>query len=414
MSERVVIIGRGIIGLSCAHYLSEAGFEVEILEQSPEQKEGCSFGNAGMVVPSHFVPMAAPGMIQLGLRMMFNPKSPFWIRPQLNASLIKWIYWFMRSANAKHVAATESTLRDLSLMSRAGYLEWADRYQDAFHLKTEGLFMLCKKQSTLEEEKHLAHRANEIGLRAKVYDREGLHEVDPGISMDVAGGVHFEDDCHLDPNALMALLVKDLKVRYDCQVIGAVKADGKVREIETTQGTIRADHFVLAGGTETGALAELFELSMPLVGGKGYSFFVEHPPEQPKVCAILTEARVAMTPKGAGIRFSGTMEIGAKDESVNPLRVQGIVESIPEFYPKFSQADLEGKVIWSGLRPCSADGMPYIGPLRRFPNVWVASGHGMMGLSLGPATGLLLKKMMLKEQIDLRIQQFDPNRFDRR
>lgn len=419
MADRVTIVGRGIVGLSCAYFLNEAGFEVEVIDRAPEDKQNCSFGNAGMIVPSHFIPLAAPGMVGLGMRMMLNPRSPFWIRPRLNVDLMKWIYWFMRSANAKHVAATESTLRDFSLMSRSIYLDWADQFHDAFHLKQEGLLMLCKTQETLDEEKHIAQRAVEIGLKAKVYDLAGLSKVDPDITMEVAGGVHFEDDCHLDPNALMAqlqvtLLTKGVRFRWGCQVTGVDVADGKVRAIQTTAGLIESDQFVLAGGAETGNLAALFGLSMPLVGGKGYSFMVDSPPQLPRVCSILTEARVAVTPKGAGVRFSGTMEIGASDESVNPLRVEGIVRSIPSFFPAFKESDLSGKEIWAGLRPCSADGMPYIGPLRHHPNVWVASGHGMMGLSLGPATGMLLKQMMRKDPISLNLKQFDPNRFDGR
>ncbi len=419
MSERVVVVGRGIIGLSCAYFLSEAGFEVEVLDQASESKEGCSFGNAGMIVPSHFVPLAAPGVVRLGMRMMLNPRSPFWIRPRLNANMMKWIYWFMRSANSKHVAECESTLRDFSLMSRTIYLDWADQFQDAFHLKQEGLFMLCKQQATLDEEAHLAQRAREIGLHAKTYDQAGLAKVDPGITMDVAGGVHFEDDCHLDPNALMdrlhaTLVDRGVRFRWNTKVTNVLGGENKVKSIQTSTGEITADHFVLAGGAETGELAKMFGLSMPLVGGKGYSFMVEHPPQQPKVCSILTEARVAVTPKGQGIRFSGTMEIGADDETINPLRVQGIVQSIPQFFPAFNEQDLTGMPVWSGLRPCSADGMPYIGPLKHHENVWVAAGHGMMGLSLGPATGLLLKQMMRKDPISLNIKQFDPNRFDGR
>ena len=215
MSEKsVIIIGAGVIGLSTAYYCARRGHRVTLIDRNPEQRDGCSFGNAGMVVPSHFVPLAAPGVVKTALKWMWNPESPLYIKPRLNWELMSWGWKFMRAANAQHVARSAPLIRDLSFASRDCFEELAALPDNDFGLVKKGLVMLCKTQHGLDDEAKYAAQANELGVPAQVLDAKQLAQLDPTVTMDVAGGVYFPKDCHLSPNRFMAGL------KQQCDTLG--------------------------------------------------------------------------------------------------------------------------------------------------------------------------------------------------
>jgi len=417
LSKSVVIIGGGIIGLCSALYARRNGMEVTVVDREPKGHHGCSFGNAGMVVPSHFIPLAAPGMVGMGIKMLFNPEGPFAIKPSLNKRLLRWGWLFMRAANEAHVKASGIPLRDLHLLSRRLYEELADESGDAFGLHQRGLLMLCKSQKTLNEEAHVAGQANDLGLHAKVVDAKALAELDPTITMDVAGAIHFEDDCHLTPGSLLDWLRHSLEAegvvfRDETEIVDFAMDGPWIRSVETRTEKTRADQFVLATGAWSGELAERLRLKIPMQAGKGYSVTLNNPPQLPGICSILTEARVAITPMGSSLRIGGTMELTGNDLSINRKRLGGIFKSVPQYFPEFKTSDFEGQEVWSGLRPCSPDGLPYLGRSARVQNLVVATGHSMMGVSLAPATGKLVSQLLLDQETTLNLDAFNPNRFD--
>src|SRR6201996_5373122 len=161
--NKIVIVGGGIIGLSSAYYLLNQGWDITILDKGTLD-DNCSFGNAGMIVPSHFVPLAAPGMVQQGIRWMFDSKSPFYVRPSLNWDLISWGLKFLKSANKKHLEQSAVPLRDLSLLSKQLYQELAKQEHFDFDLYDNGILMLYKTQKAGDEEIHLAEKAKSLRL----------------------------------------------------------------------------------------------------------------------------------------------------------------------------------------------------------------------------------------------------------
>ena len=405
----VTIIGGGVIGLCTAYYALKAGKSVLVLDRGPAGGDNCSAENAGMVVPSHFVPLAAPGMISLGLRWMLNPESPFAIRLRPSLDLMRWGFLFWKHANKAHVAASRELLRDLNLRSRALFAELADA--EDYGLAKRGLVMLCEGQEALEEEAHLAEAATELGLDVEVCDAKRLAEIDPDIEMAAAGGVWFKQDCHMDPGKFLARLRSEIErmggeIRHETEVRNFVREGGKI----VAADDFTADQFVIAGGAWSPELARELGLKLPMQAGKGYSMTVPDPVQLPQLCSILTEARVAVTPMGDSLRFAGTMEIGKNDLSVNERRIAGIVKSIPRYFPQFKAEHFDGLKRWAGLRPCSPDGLPYIGPTTE-KNVFIASGHSMMGLSLAPVTGQLMAQLLCGEQPEIGIAQLAPQRF---
>ena len=416
MSKSILIIGSGVIGLSTACYCARRGHRVTVIDRNPEQRDGCSFGNAGMVVPSHFVPLAAPGMVALGLKWMWNPESPFYIKPRLNWELMSWAWKFMRAANAAHVARSAPLIRDLSFASRACFEEFAALPNNDFGLVKKGLVMLCKTQHSLDEEAAFAQRANALGVPAEVLDAKGISKLDPDVTMDVAGGVFFPKDCHLSPNRFMAGLKQQcdtmgVKFHWSTEVGGFTLDGSRVSGIKTKAGEFTADEVILCGGSWSPVVARELGLKLPMQAGKGYSLTLTKPRELPQICSIFTEARVAVTPMGGTLRFGGTMEIAGLNEDINPVRVRGIIKSVPKYYPKFAPQDFEGIQPWRGLRPCSPDGLPYLGRTAKFKNLTIATGHAMMGLSLGPITGRLVSEIVSGEKPSIPIGMLNPDRY---
>ncbi len=416
MTKTILIVGGGVIGLCVAYYAQQKGHRMIIVERGAPTHDSCSLGNAGMIVPSHFVPLAAPGMVSYGLRAMWNPESPFYIRPRLSVDLIEWGLKFMRSANATHVQRAAPLLRDLNLASRACYAELDEAWGNNFGLVQKGLLMLCQTEHGLRDEAAMAAQANALGIPAEVMTPEQMAKLDPNVTMRAVGGVYFPKDCHLSPMKFVAGLTRHLEqngatFRWQTNVMGWGKANGAVTHVQTNAGALEADEYVVAGGAWTPNVARGLGLRLPMQAGKGYSLTLPHPKQLPDICAIFVEARVAVTPMNGSLRFGGTMEITGLDESINPARVRGIVKSVPQYYPAFSERDFEGVQAWRGLRPVSPDGLPYIGRASRYRNISIAAGHAMMGLSLGPITGKLMAQVLSDEtpEMDLglvRVERF--------
>lgn len=415
MSKSVAVIGGGAVGLCCAYYLAKAGHKVTLLERGGPNHDCCSLGNAGMVVPSHFEPLAAPGMVGYGMRMMLKRNSPFGFKPSLNPDLIRWGWLFAKSANAANVEKGSRLLRDLNITSRALYKEMANASDNAFGLEECGLVMLCATQKTFEAESKLADHARSLDLNVKVLDREEVGSLEPTTRLNAVGAVHFLDDCHLNPVALVKWLREETKRmgvqhRFNSGVTGAVVENGKVKALKIPNGEVNADEYVLAAGAWSGQVAKHFGFRMPMQGGKGYSSDLPVS-ATPKHCFILVEARIAVTPIGDRLRFAGTMEIVGDDLSVNPRKHQGILNSIPTYMPDFAPDDFSELGVWSGLRPCSADGLPYLGRPSHLSNLIAATGHSMMGVSLAPVTGQVVANLVDEREAGFGIDVLKPDRF---
>lgn len=412
MSTNITILGAGVIGLSTALYCARRGMKVTVIDQKSQQRDGCSFGNAGMIVPSHFIPLAAPGMVELGLKWMWNPESPFYIKPRLNLDLMTWGLEFWKAATKDRVNAAAPVLRDLSLLSRQCY----DEIGLDFGLVKKGLLMLCKKQQTLDEEAHMAEMANRLGIPAEVLDAKATAALDLAVTMDVCGSVFFPKDCHLAPSRFIAaveaeLLKLGVEMLWETEVRG-FKVEGEtLRAVNTSTGQVESHEVVLCSGVWSAELAKELDLKLPMQAGKGYTLTLTNPKQLPELCSICTEARLAVTPMDGVLRVGGTMEIAGTDESITPRRVRGITRAFPDYFPAFNERDFDNVKPWSGLRPVSPDGMPYIGRTKRWKNLTLATGHAMMGLSLAPATGKIIADVLSSKQSPVALELMSPDRF---
>lgn len=411
----IAIIGGGIIGLSTAYYLNRAGHRVTIFDQG-NLNDNCSTGNAGMIVPSHIIPLAAPGMISKGIRWMFNSKSPFYVRPRLSKDLIKWGLKFYSHANHDHVLRSIPLLKEISSLSKLLYREWAAENHFVFGYEERGLLMLFQSVETEKEEIEAAALANKNGVEAHVLSPAEVQRLEPEIKVSAKGGIYFPGDSHLIPQRLISNLIHHLQskgvVIFPATIVNDFVVNGKkVSGVRINKEVRKFDEFIVATGGWSGIFCSRLNIDLPMQSGKGYSFTLTDVEKNVRMPSLLLEGRVAVTPMGSSLRFGGTLEIGGTDRSINMNRVKGIVETIPKYYPEMTVQIPDEKTVWSGLRPCSPDGLPYIGRSGKYQNLIIATGHSMMGMSLGPATGKLVTELVNEERTCMDISGFSPGRF---
>jgi D-amino-acid dehydrogenase len=412
----VIIIGGGIIGLSSAFYLQQAGYTVTVIDRT-DMQQGCSYGNAGYICPSHFVPLATPGIVRQGLKWMMDPKSPFYIKPSLNSSMIRWGWQFMKSATKSHVERSAVPLRDIALLSKQLYEEWNRIPGLDFSYDPQGMLELFNTEENAHHAEQTVKDALALGIEARLIDAPTLQQMEPDTPIKALGAIYFPGDAQLYPNQLMQSLMQYLRqhgVRFagNQEVTSFIMEGNKVQGIKTTTGFHTADYIVLAAGVWSRDLARQLQLNIPMVGGRGYSVTFEDVPYKVRHSIILSEARVAISPmNGNKIRFGGTMEITGLNAPPRMQRVEGILAAVKRYFPAYDIPLPGPEKVWYGYRPCSADGLPHIGTLERYPNVTVATGHSMLGISLGAATGKLVSELVARVPASMDITPFKVERF---
>lgn len=413
MSKEVIIIGGGIIGLCSAYYLQKEGHHVTIVDQS-NMDAGASYVNAGYLSPSHIVPLSAPGVMKKGLKWMFNPASPLYIKPRLDADFLKWTVAFNKSCNANHVKRAIPAIKEITLLSQELYDSIKSDERFTFHYEKKGLLMLCQTDKMLEEEVKTAHLANKEGLDATEINLEELKKLEPNVNLNVKGATYYKCDSHTTPHEFMTEMKAHLKsVGVDIFLNEAVEdlevTNGKIVSIKTNNQILRADEFVLAAGSWSHLLSKRLGLKLLLQAGKGYRINTTQTTGI-QIPSILAEAKVAVTPMNGFTRFAGTMEIAGINHNINKVRVEAIANAASQYYPEIQLSQEEKNSAACGLRPVSPDGLPYIGISSKCNNLIIAAGHAMMGWSMGPGTGKLVSEIISKKRPSIALEMFNPDR----
>jgi D-amino-acid dehydrogenase len=411
----ITIIGGGIIGLSCAYYLQKEGHEVTIGD-SHDITNGCSFGNMGYISPSHFVPLATPGIVAQGIKWMFDSSSPFYIKPRLNLDLIRWGLTFYRSANNKRLNTNIPYLNNLLQLSRQLIGDFKNDIGDSFDLTEKGCWMLYKNPKTGEHEKHLSDQANKLGLKTILCTAAEVQNYEKEVEVNIAGGVLYLDDCYVDPAKLMRSLFEYLKnkgVRFqlNAPVTGFEKANRKVTAVLTDKEKITTDEVVIANGSWIPQVSKLLGLRVLLQAGKGYSFRYSDLQKNLLYPSILVDDRVATTPYNRTLRIGGTMEINGHNDTILTKRVLAIHTAFKKYYPAMPLESPDPQKAWFGYRPVTPDGMPYIGRHSSFSNLSFAGGHAMLGVSAAHGTGKIITDIISNRKPTIDIAGFDPGRF---
>ncbi|TRZ46302.1 NAD(P)/FAD-dependent oxidoreductase [Robertkochia solimangrovi] len=414
MKKKVVIIGGGIIGLSSAYYLHKSGHQVTVVDKS-NFDSGASYVNAGYVTPSHFIPLAAPGMISKGIKWMFNSSSPFYMKPQWDTEFFKWAWSFHRSSTEAKVKKATPVLKDFNILSR-DLFEELQRSEDLgkFHYERSGLLMAYKTEKGAESEIEVAEIAKKEGLDVVVLSQSELQALQPDAAIDAMGAAYYRCDGHSTPMQIMAKLYDYLKasgveILKNTEVTDIDYTNGIIKSITTSSGKIEADEFVIASGSWSPLLLKKLGVNLKVQPGKGYRIDVKRPTGI-TIPAILHEAKIAITPMDGYTRFAGTMEFSGLNHVIRKERVNAIADAAKSFYTKMEFQESELEKAQCGLRPVSPDGLPFIGRTAALKNCVIGTGHAMMGWSLGPATGKLITEVIDGTKTSMAIDAFDPDR----
>lgn len=386
----ILIIGGGPVGLSCAYYLLKSGRNVTIVDAN-EIGKGSGSGNAGHIVPSHIIPLAAPGVVTSALKWMLDPAhSPFGMKIRLSPDYLAWLWQFASACSEENVLRYIQPLKELGQLSADNFAQIiADEKIDC-HYQTKGFLNLYKHQQAFDAGRHEADFVQEQGIPVRVYDKSEVQEVEPAARQDVIGGIHFTADAHLNP----ALFLKGLGERVralgadvyeNTSVIGFASAAGKIWAVRTRAGEFEAEQVILAAGAWTPIVARSLNLKIPIQPARGYSLTASAIPNMPRQALILGDRRVAVSPLGDLLRITGRLEVGEYSVTPKPRWIERL-ENFAREYLRLDEP-LHIKETWAGLRPVTPDGAPIIGFSPQHKNLILATGHAMLGLSLGPGTG---------------------------
>lgn len=411
--KKVIIIGGGITGLLSAYYLVKEGFEIRIIDKG-DLTSGASIVNAGYIAPSHIISLASPGVITKGLKWMWNSSSPFYIKPRFDPDFMDWAWKFKRSSTLAKVELAIPVLKDLNVKSQILYEEIINSLDFTAHYEKKGLLTVYKTSLAEREEVKKAERVKMEGLEVEILNKNEVLKLEPTLRDDIRGAVYYICDSHSTPGDLVSKLVTWLKqqgVVFNLnEEVKSIDVSGdQVTGVTTAKDHYEADIILLAAGSWSQSLAGSLGIKVPVQGGKGYSMDV-YRETGITIPAILAEAKVAVTPMKGFTRFAGTMEFSGNNDIIRKNRVIAIATAAGRYFKDIEITEEEKGKARSGLRPVSPDGLPFIGRSSRYSNLIIATGHAMIGWSLGAITGKLVSQIIKDDKPEVDLSPLSPGR----
>jgi D-amino-acid dehydrogenase len=413
----VLIIGGGIIGLCTAYSAAERGASVTLIDKDRLPAGGASSGNAGLIVPSHCEPLPTPGIIGEGIRQLFKTDGAFVIKPRPDpelADLGRWLWRFRKYCTEAHYTYAVALYKDLMWRSHERHAELAELAGGAYDYRRTGLLHLYLSETGFAAARADASRLEALGLSAHVMTGDEVRKIEPAVGPRVIGGVGNQPDARLHPSGFLKWLAgavreKGATLLEETEAFHFERQGPYIRRVLTTRGPISADRVVLAAGVYTPLLARRLGLKIPIQGAKGYSLTFRRPGGCPNIPLFLEDHHVAVTPYENSLRLTGFLEFSGLDLSINPDRLATIRKNVPQYLPEVIQP--EPKEIWRGFRPCTPDGLPLMGRLHAFDNLWIAAGHATKGMTLGPVSGDLMADLLAGHSIGDLAEALRPDRF---
>lgn len=413
---QVVIVGGGVIGVCCAYFLAKDDARVTLLERD-EIGMGASYGNAGTIAPGH-APINKPGRVKQALRSLFDPLSPLYIAPRFDPALMRWLWAFSRHCDSRHLERSMGVLGPLGHATSALFENLVATEQLDCHYQRKGYYEVYLSQHSLDAVGQELAMLRSLGYQPEVLDGAALRLREPALSERVSGGIFYPEAATVNPHRFVCELAARAR-RYGVSFrsrskVAEVLADGaRVCGVRLANGdVIRADTVVLATGAHDAALVGKLGYRMPLQPAKGYHRDrVPRAGETPFLTqpCVLGERAVFCTPMDGFVRFAGTLEFSGVNHVIRRPRLEQLTRAASRYFDGMDEGESLSE--WCGLRPCLPDGLPAIGPLPRYPRLFVATGHAMMGLTLGPVTGKLIADWILRGTPSMEVDDLRPDRF---
>jgi D-amino-acid dehydrogenase len=409
----VLILGGGVIGLACAYYLLEAGRAVTVLEQGTA---GCgsSHGNCGTLTPSHATPLAMPGVISAALRALMHPDAPLRIAPRFDPALWRWLFGFARRCNWRDFRAATLAKGPLLLHSRRLVEELIRKESLDCEFEASGNLYVFRDAAAFERSAWLPRALAEIGLPIETLDAARVHELEPALKPGVAAAYLNPGDAYLRPDRYVASLARVVRAKGGAIAEGtrvdAIERDGaRVTRVRTSRGDFSGREVVLALGAWSPTLARQLGLSLPIQPGKGYSITYTRPEVCPRMPLVLKERSICVTAWSSGYRLGSTMEFAGYDTSLNRTRLDALRRGAAEYLHEPEGPDVVEE--WYGWRPMTPDDLPMLGRAPNVDNLVLATGHGMLGVSMSAITGLLTSEVITGQPTSLDLAPYSIARF---
>ena len=412
-NQDVLILGGGVIGLSCALFLLKQGRSVRILEKNTVGG-ATSHGNCGTITPSHALPLAAPGMIAKALKYMTQADAPFYVKPSTDLALLEWLLRFSLRCNARDMHQAALAKAALLNGSRALLQETVDEYRLECAFSASGVMYAFNSRQGLDDMLLELPLLRECAVRSEVLSAQELAQREPALKPGMAGGVFFPDDAHFRPDAYCAELARAVRglggvIDEHCEVLALQCLAGKIQAVQTSKGDYVAEDVVMAMAVWSSALAKSIELNLPIQPGKGYSITYNKPDIMPRTPLVLSERSVCVTAWPDGYRLGSTMEFSGFDDKLNAKRLAALERGAHEYlHEPFGD---EVKERWFGWRPMTYDDLPIIGRSPKHENLFLATGHGMLGMSMSAITGKLIAELITGQTPCVDVKPFSPGRF---
>lgn len=420
MKKDVIVIGGGIIGMSCAVELATRGAQVTVIEKG-KVGMGCSYGNAGWMTPCFAMPLPMPGMLMKSMKWMLDPEGPLYIKPSLNWKLAQWLLLFLKNMNQQQCHQAIEGLVELSKLSLNKYEALAQEYpQIDFHKK--GLLMASQTPDGLQAAIDELNLVSQFAVPGRAMNADEIKQFEPALQGPILGGVYFPNEAHAEPLAVVTSLQEKalklgVRILENTEVLQFQIENNKLQRLKIhshTQNTDLTDHmaaekYVMATGSWSADLAKQLRLNVPILGGKGYAMIVPPLTSQPTYPLMLVEKKIAITPRANSLRIAGTLELVDQDFSITERRVRAIEKGARQFLKLPPHLDIQET--WNGLRPCTPDGVPLIGPTKKADNLVLACGHQMLGLQSGYGTGVLVSDLVMTGSSQWNRKIFNPDRF---
>jgi D-amino-acid dehydrogenase len=394
----VLVIGGGIIGLACAYYLAKAGKNVCLLEQDTIGADtAASNRNCGLVFISHLVPLCAPGTIRHEMMRRLKGGSPLSIQLTRDVKRFKWLLNFARKCNTNHMAYAIKPRGKILQNSIELLVKLLEEEQIECDWEEKGVLMVFKSRSEMQKYSKTNDLMKPYGLDAVSLVGDALFDLEPALRKDVYGAWLHKKDSHLRPEKLLSgwqqvLLKMGVAIVENCRLEELVPESRRIRRAETTGGIYTADEYVLATGAWTPRLTDRLKLSLPVEPGKGYSLTMNRPVVCPEIPCYFCEPSVVATPWKGGFRLGGTMEFSGFNSDILARRIQNLISGANEYLKEpIGEPDMEE---WVGMRPMVYDDLPIIDRAPNHPNLVVATGHGMQGISMATGTGKLVAEII--------------------
>ncbi len=409
----VLVVGGGVIGLCSAYYLAEQGLRVSIVEQG-EIGSGCSGANAGLIVPSYSIPLAAPGALGQGLKWMLQPDSPFYIKPRFDPALCSWLWKFRRACKPQSMLQGIRVLRHLNYASSELCEHLIVGESLTCNYRRDGWLMTYTTERGFQKAVEEARLLQSYDVGLKILKPDEAREMVPTLRPEICGGIFSQDDTHLNPEKFVQALARRLNekgvaIHPHTGALGFTSSGGSITTVRTTGGDFRARHVVLAAGAWSAGLVRHLGLTLPVQSAKGYSISIKKPEPCPQIPLYLSEVKVAVTPLEGVLRFAGKLELVGMNLDINLRRVDAIMSASKDYLHNIEYPDT--MEIWRGLRPCTPDGLPIIDRLPGYDNLIIATGHCMLGVTLAPITGKLVSQLVCGQAPDMDLAPFRMARF---